>query len=176
MEYRYQEPPEKHNGQKWFGHEIHVKVVPARKTELFEFVEKIAGEKGTGFRVVDINHKWSFKRIEDVVIRFVDKNSALLFKLTWDPCPEPEDIFEQLKKIMAQFPPITNHTAIMSRRYPTIDQYADIYPTSVDPIVWYKDYKEHQKTYWTKSRRIKAGDTIMDFSELRKRLDGGTES
>ena len=100
MEYSYREPPEKHNGGTWFGHEIHLRLEPKREAECWEFLNSTVGPKGKAWRLQPKTTFNVFYHDGQCVIRFAAKNRAVFFKLSWDECPERgDDIAQLLKKL-----------------------------------------------------------------------------
>lgn len=92
MEYTYQEPPEKHNGQHWFGHEVSFWLATKRREECWAYLDDKVGPKGTTWRLKDPrpqkskNHFfWDPAGVDQkTTVRFTSKSMAAFFKLTWE--------------------------------------------------------------------------------------------
>lgn len=100
MKYVQATKPEKHNGGPFFEHEIHIDL-PYRDYSLErtirEFMAESADQKHTDFRISKRNRyepwgegekpsPWSpkLKGVSTIVVRFTDRNKAMLFKLSFN--------------------------------------------------------------------------------------------
>jgi hypothetical protein len=206
MEYRYAEPPFRHNGGKWFGHEVILYVNPKRLVEFKDTITAIAGKIGEGWR---LSHKTPFSVFEHgkQIVRFLDKKTAMRFKLTWEPCEEEtlDDLQKLFKKIAlnsqygsmnkfnfsalrAASNPISQITPYSSGIYPLMTSsgktMSQIYQAKSrynryslqDTEAAYLDYLWSDIESKTLNGCKNRRDTVMTTEELKKRLDNGTES
>jgi hypothetical protein len=137
MEYTYKEPPEQHNGEKWFGHVIELIVLEARLDEFKAFLQEQFGPIGNRWRLrynppafVSRTFTWKIPNSKEVV-RFAHKSDAMLFKIVWEEDEDP------MVTIMASIKNLTRNINLHTMRpasYP-ISHVSPIYPYHHLPIM-----------------------------------------
>lgn len=101
MKYVQATKPEKHNGGSFFEHEIHIDCADWRhnmKQRVIDFMAESSDQKHVDYRISTTSRRdewpkdepqnpWAGKwRLTPVtIVRFQDKNKALMFKLAFQP-------------------------------------------------------------------------------------------
>jgi len=98
MEYTFVERQPHQKGSNWFGHEVKLNLATDREMELFEFLTEAFGKRGKRWRLNSIN-TFNFFTRDKSIIRFLSKNDAIRFKLSWQEDEQPESYIDQLKKM-----------------------------------------------------------------------------
>lgn len=119
MEYSYQSPPPNANSG-WMGHHLSFYLKPSRTDELLEFVEKMIGPKHTLWR---LHYEPGSVAWEDKsVLKFSQKDHAMLIKLSWEEDPNPLESTRQYFQLLAKSLSNINYTAPLRGVGTTISQ------------------------------------------------------